>query len=269
MGIKASKIYVFVRKIYFVIKNWKTTKDNLQIGCKLKKYKNKHIGESCVIVGNGPSLKVEDLSILHKLGISTFGCNRIYLVFEQTNWRPTYYFMSDKNLVAQYTDEIEGVPKENRFFPKRYRNQIRNGVFYNELPFNYEKEGKFSLDASKGIYPAGSVTTEMIQFAYYMGFSEIYLIGVDFNYAISNVLNNHTYTYDGENNYFIKDYLKPGEVADIPNVAANLLSYHKAKDVIENHGRIIKNATRGGKLEVFERVDLDELFNKWTNEKKE
>lgn len=263
MNIKEQWLYLKIRKIYYALKNWETTKDNLQIAHKIKKYKNLHKGQSCVVVGNGPSLTVADLTKLHQLQIPTFACNRIHLVFEQTEWRPSYYFMSDAKLVKQYTDDVQDVAPKCRFFPKRYRDQIKNGIFYNELEFDYTKEGKFSVDFSQGLYPAGSVTTEMIQAAYYMGFSEIYLIGVDFSYAVNNPLNQSTYTYQGENNYFIKNYLKPGEVADIPNVEANLLGFHAAKEAIEGQGRIIMNATRGGKLEVFDRVDLDELFRRW------
>ena len=263
MSIKESMPYKKVRRLYHALRQWETTKDRLKTTWKLRPYRNRHRGQKCVIVGNGPSLRAEDLSALYRLRIPTFGCNRIHLIFPQTEWRPTYYFISDEKLIAQYEDDIEGVPVEHRFFPKRYRDRVKNGRFYNELEFNFEKEGKFSLDAGKGVYPAGSVTTEMIQFAYYMGFSEIYLIGVDFSYAVTQKLDSRTYSYQGENNYFIPGYLKQGEVADMPNVRANLLGFNAAKEAIEANGRSIYNATRGGKLEVFKRADLDELLKKW------
>lgn len=266
MGMKESRVYIFIRRLYYALKNWDTTKDNLQIARNVKRYKDIHKGQRCVIIGNGPSLKATDLEKLHNLHISTLACNRINLIFTQTKWRPTYYFMSDAKLVEQYNDEIDDVPAERRFFPKRYRNQIKKGVFYNELEFDYESEGKFSFDAAKGIYPAGSVTTEMIQLAYYMGFSEIYLIGVDFSYAVTQKVDERTYSYQGEENYFIKGYLKKGEIADMPNVAANLLAFRAAKNAIEGQGRMIKNATRGGKLEVFERVNLDDLLQHWEDD---
>ncbi len=268
MNIKETKPYVFLRRTYYSLKDWDNTWDRIKITHKLKPYKNRHKGQACVVIGNGPSLKAEDLTKLWELKIPTFACNRINLIFDQTPWRPTYYFMSDKKLVAQFDGNVKDVPKENRFYPKRYRDQIKEGMFYNELEFDYEAEGRFSLDASKGIYPAGSVTTEMIQFAYYMGFSEIYLIGVDFSYAITEKLEGNTYSYQGENNYFIKGYLKQGEVADMPNIAANLLGFRAARDGIEGQGRVINNATRGGKLEVFQRADLDQLFKKWEENQK-
>ena len=232
------------------------------------RYKNIAHGGPCVVIGNGPSLRMEDLNELHRLGISTFACNRIYLAFEQTQWRPTYFFMSDERLIQSYSGEMNTFREIPCFFPKRYNTVVRHGIFYNELMFRYEKEGRFSLDAAKGVYPGGSITTEMLQFAYYMGYSEIYLIGVDFNYQISTPNSSKTYTYQGENNYFIKGYLKPGEVAATPNVAANLMAFQTARDAIEGQGRVVRNATRGGKLEVFERADLDELFKKWELERR-
>ncbi len=267
MNIKESKPYSALRKAFYALKNWDETKDTMCIKKQIRLYRNRHKGQACVVIGNGPSLRVEDLTKLHELGIPTFACNRIHLIFPQTPWRPTYYFMSDKKLIKQYEDEIEGVPAEHRFFPKDCRDVIKNGVFYSGRDFDFEKEGRFSLDAAEGVYGGGSITTEMIQFAYYMGFAEIYLIGVDFSYAITQKKDDKTYTYQGENNYFIPGYLKPGEVADMPNVNANLLAFHAAKTAIEEQGRIIKNATRGGKLEVFERIGLDDLFTKWEGSK--
>lgn len=263
MNIRESAPVNALRRTYYKLKNWEQTKDDMRTKKILRRYKNRHKGEVCVVIGNGPSLRVEDLTMLHELSIPTLACNRIHLIFEKTPWRPTYYFMSDEKLVAQYEDDVPDVTPDRRFFPRRYRGKINNGVFYKELPFDYEKEGQFSLDASEGVCGGGSVTTEMLQFAYYLGFSEIYMIGVDFSYNVTTQVDSKTYSYQGENNYFIPGYLKPGEVADMPNIAANLLAFHAAREAVEGQDRVIKNATRGGKLEVFERQDLDELFAKW------
>ena len=255
-----------VRDGYYALKNWDRTSDKIKLSGIIKKYHNIHKGEKCVIVGNGPSLRVEDLEKLYTLEIPTFACNRIYKIFPETCWRPTFFFITDELLLEGYKDELDGVPADHRFFPESFRNKLNNGVFFYPGPeyYDYEKESRFSLDASKGVYGGGTVTYEMMQFAYYMGFSEIYLIGVDFSYAVNNPLNSQTYSFEGENNYFIKDYLKPGEVAAIPNINANLLAYHAAREAASENGFSIYNATRGGKLEVFQRVDLDELFRNWS-----
>jgi hypothetical protein len=268
MNIKETKCYCMVRKLYYALKNWDTTKDDLAVRFAMRKFKNRHKGQTCVVIGNGPSLKAEDLTRIAQCGIPTFACNRIHLIFPQTPWRPTYYFMSDEKLINQYGDHIDDVPAENRFFPKMCRDRIKNGNFYNQLMSRYDQEGRFSLHAGKGVYTGCTITAEMLQFAYFMGFHNIYLIGVDFSYQISKKLDDVTYSYQGENNYFIPGYLKPGEVADMPNVNANLLAFHAAKEAIEGQGRIVQNATRGGKLEVFTRVNLDELLQKWEEEQR-
>ena len=267
INIKNSAAVSAVRKLYYALKDWDHTKEELRSWREIRRYKNIAAGGPCVVVGNGPSLRMEDLEKLGQLGIPCFACNRIYLAFAQTAWRPTYYFMSDERLIQAYTGEMDAFRGIPCFFPKRYRAQVGHGSFYNEQMFNYEKEGRFSLDAAKGVYPGGSITTEMLQFAYYMGYTELYLIGVDFNYQINAPQTGRTYAYQGENNYFIKGYLKPGEIAAAPNVAANLMAFQAAREAVEGQGRVICNATRGGKLEVFERADLDDLFVKWERER--
>lgn len=69
-------------------------------GKQLSKYKNRHKGQRCFIVANGPSLTSKDLDLLHERGEVAFGMNRIYKMFEQTNWRPIYYVCEDE-LIAK------------------------------------------------------------------------------------------------------------------------------------------------------------------------
>lgn len=71
----------------------------------LKTLKDVHYGKRCFIIGNGPSLKVEDLE---KLGSEyTFSANRIYKVFNKTGWRPTYYLAVDPNFIRTSWQELD------------------------------------------------------------------------------------------------------------------------------------------------------------------
>jgi len=56
---------------------------------RLRLFKNKHKGQRCFIVGNGPSLKEMDLAPLRNE--FTFGLNRIYLLFESLGFATTYF----------------------------------------------------------------------------------------------------------------------------------------------------------------------------------
>ena len=89
-----------------------------------------------------------------------------------------------------------------------------------------------------------------MQLAAFMGFKEIYLLGVDFSYGGQQKNTNYTYFYE-------TDAIENMGVGYVRQVT---LAYQAAKRYAESHGIKIYNATRGGKLEIFERVDFDSLF---------
>jgi hypothetical protein len=92
----------------------------------------------------------------------------------------------------------------------------------------------------------------MLQIAAYMGFSEIYLIGVDCNYAQPKMYSdNVTYV----------DFKTKWDQARLKKQGNQMLpQYEIARKYADAHGFKIYNATRGGQLEAFERVDFDTLF---------
>ena len=66
---------------------------------KLGQYKGKYKGRRCFIIGNGPSLTLEDLETLGSE--ITFATNRIYHIYEQTAWRPSFYCIQDFTLIKE------------------------------------------------------------------------------------------------------------------------------------------------------------------------
>ena len=99
-----------------------------------------------------------------------------------------------------------------------------------------------------------------MQLAAYMGFSEIYLLGVDHNYQKTIDLNGNVVVDPNAKDYFCEGYdadIKDVVVHDMGN---NTRAYMDAKKYCDATGcTTIYNATRGGKLEVFKRVNFDEL----------
>ena len=90
----------------FILHHFKHT----HYGRYMKKIHNSHLGESCFVIGNGPSLTAEDLTTLHEKGIDTFAVNRIFKIFPQTEWRPTYYVSTDAVLVRDILDDVNAMP---------------------------------------------------------------------------------------------------------------------------------------------------------------
>jgi hypothetical protein len=224
------------------------------------------------IIGNGPSLRVEDLNTLHKNGEVCFGSNRIYKVFKETEWRPSYYVIEDTpTAVASANEIVKEVPCKifSADYLKTYLGEQPNITYFNLLPtVQAPLKPEFSFDLQKGINGGFSVTYSMMQIAHALGFNELILLGVDFNYKLPNITQSEVYkgymTYDNSqvSNYFIKDYVKPDEVVLAPNMEGAFQSYCSAKEIAEQTKKFeLYNATRGGELELFTRLDFDALFN--------
>ena len=153
----------------------------------MKKIHNSHLGESCFIIGNGPSLSAEDLTKLHENNIDSFAVNRIFKIFPQTPWRPTYYVNTDFVLIRDILDEVNKLPVKHKFIPlqdKFYHDSKVKGAhhfFRNDLRENDQDDG-FSLDCTEQVNTRGTVTIDCMQLAWHMGYKHIYLLGVDHNF---------------------------------------------------------------------------------------
>lgn len=247
--------------------NWQARHfEKTKMGRQLLKYKNLHQGEKCFIIGNGPSLRAEDLQKLYENGIISFGTNRIYNIFDQTEWRPTYYVSEDIVILKDIQRVIETIPANAKFIPinlKWYEGVNIEGAqyFYLDYSGEYPQTHGLSLDIPHGIRCRGTVTMTCIQMAIYMGFSEIYLLGVDHNY--SRIIDENGNVIE---NLDVKDYFSANYDTDFKShITRNLhgtthafcCAERLSKDMMNFK---IYNATRGGKLEAFQRVDFNALF---------
>lgn len=224
---------------------------------RLRHLKGKHRGKRCFVIGNGPSLTHNDLRRLHERGEYTLACNSLIKLFDEIPFRPTYYFAQDNKIILDNKDDIARLQGE-RFVKAHYAKRYHiPGVTYYSMLFPKNPIG-FSTNLPRVVYSGQTVTYSMIQFAAYMGFSEIYLIGVDCNYSAGN----DVITADS---YFDKRLFNAGREYAAPEVDTNLLAFARAREVCESLGIRIVNATRGGKLEVFPRANLDELLQQHPN----
>ena len=219
---------------------------------RLRSYRNCHNGR-CFIIGNGPSLRNSDLKRLMELGETTFACNSLIKLFDEISFSPTYYFAQDNKIILDNKEEISNY-KGTKFIKAHYAKRYHiPGVTYYNMLFKQNPIG-FSNNIPNVVYSGQTVTYSMIQFAAYMGFKEIYLIGVDCNYSSGN-------SVITQESYFDPRLFNNKRSYAAPEVDTNLLAYARAKEVCYKQGIKIYNATRGGKLEIFERADLDKILN--------
>ena len=245
-----------------MMKNFEKTK----YGKKISELKDKYKGRRCFLIGNGPSLRAEDLTALHEKGEITFAFNRIYNIFDQTNWRPTFYISQDEKMLAGCADIVSELDLPFKFIPiqlKWYHDiNIPKATYFNlkggllpEEPSNYN----FSIDASHQVFDASTVMYTAAQFAAYMGFNEIYLLGVDHHFQISQNNKGEIVVDNSVKDYFTDKYNQDKEKLYIPNTEKSTLTYIAMKHHCDKFGIKVFNATRGGKLEVFDRVDFDSI----------
>lgn len=238
-------------------------------GKRLREIKNIHKGEKCIIVGNGPSLTSKDLDAICDANIITFGTNRIFKIFLSTKWRPTYYVVEDPDIIRGFCDEIDAVPSKIKFIPLQIKWYETRKKFKDVLYFwqNYDPKKNFkysfSSNIDKQIDHTGTVTCTCIIIAAYMGFSEINLIGVDHSYSWQtdekgNVVANKTIKNHFCENYNDEYFYK----VEPPNLGKTTHSYANMRAYCDEHDIKIFNATRGGKLEAFERKSLDDIVPK-------
>jgi hypothetical protein len=228
--------------------------------------RGKHMGQRAFVIGNGPSVNQCDLGLL-KPEI-TFGVNAIYLNRERMGFDPTYYVVEDEFVAEDRADEINQLNGPVKFFGNylSYCMQRQPNVVWLNLRMNYEDYPgfpHFSRNAARMVWVGGTVTYVCLQLAYYMGFAEVYLIGFDHSYRIpSDVRIEGTSILSESNdpNHFSSAYFGKGYRWHDPMVQRMEKAFRRAKDIYEANGRRILNATVGGKLEVFERVDYAHLF---------
>lgn len=223
----------------------------------------------CFLIGNGPSLNETDLEVLkHEV---TFAVNGFFLKSKDLEWTPTFYLIEDHLVAEDRAPWVNAFNGPIKLFPAYLGYafpQSADTIFYNHRPRKSFPHGfDFSLEADKVTYTGCTVTFSMLQLAAYLGFEEIYLIGVDATYSIpSDAQDGEAYSVgvldmkSDDPNHFDPDYFGKGFRWHDPQVDKMIEAYQEANRALEGTGQTIYNATIGGALEVFERRNFYSLF---------
>ena len=233
--------------------------------------KNTYRGKRVFLIGNGPSLNKTPLHLLKNE--YTFCMNRFNLMFDRLNWRPEFYGISDDVVILDMINELDEIREnvKNIFLPDIHPSAPIN-INYKKIVQNHENIYWFHPDKI-GFYaklPAlginKTVTNVAIQILVYLGFEEIYLIGVDLDYkdhkSAKDLDNRHLKSNsDDDPNHFDPRYFGSGRKYHIPRMEETLEKFKEAKIFCEQHNVKIYNSTVGGKLEIFPRVNLKDILN--------
>jgi hypothetical protein len=262
----------FLKSIYVHF----TEQNVRQAGLRLEKIQGYYRGERCFIMGNGPSLNQMELDLLENDFV--WASNKCYLLFERISWKPSFYVAVDKRVVPDIREEINrmilNLQETIFFFPVQFRVKSRllpesNVYWYREVdsrPY-ISPQAMFTVDPSKWVSNVMTVTIAALQLAVYLGFDPIYLIGCDTSYSIPESVeiedSNSEYLVsrqDDDPNHFDPNYFGTGSKWHAPHAEKMISHYAKAKKVCDDLDVSVYNATVGGKLEVFPRVNYRDLF---------
>ena len=242
-------------KLKAVVKSW-TLPSYWENSRRLGAYRSKHVGERCFIIGNGPSLAKVDLRPLRNE--VTFGLNRIYLLFEKIGFATTYYVAVNPYVIEQCAADIAALPCP-KFISWNSRHDIPSA---SDMMFLRLRQGpRFCTDVvTEGVWDGTTVTYVAMQLAYYMGFRQVILIGVDHEFQTKGEPNALMTSEGGDQNHFSPDYFGKGFRWQLPDLQTSEQAYHLARHHFQQHGREIVDATVGGKLQVFHKVSYERVI---------
>ena len=240
------------------------------------KLKGRHEGERCFILGNAPSAKLIDLTLLR--GEIVLSVSSGYLHKGYSEIAPRYH------CVPQIT--YHGQIKENilNWLKEMHENLGGAELFLNETEASVVKENnlfsgrkvyylalresidtwveKEIIDITKPTPNCQSVPIMALFIAMYMGFKEIVLLGIDhdnfitgeYNYAFSQGPIVKAKSNTGRNTTPLHD--------DLQALAYLWRQYRAIRNIAEKNGIRIINATPGGALDEFPREELNTVLSR-------
>ncbi len=253
------------------------------------KYKGIHKGERCFIIGNGPSLKEQDLSVLGDEYVLT--CNQIMRNPVFPSLRTNYHFWADPSFFALSPDRPEDMEilevmlsvntegnrpvnffaQEGYDFAKRFNLQEKLDIAF------YSHRLELTDDFNNGIHfdkftpNLHTVVHYAVAMAIYMGFSEIYLLGCDCTNVIT-AANTRLMAGDGaEYAYKISENEKKRMMNrnnaismedELKSFYEVFKGYRVLRDICEKSGIKLYNCTAGGLLDCVERKKYEDVIGR-------
>ncbi|MDO6691935.1 DUF115 domain-containing protein [Aliiglaciecola sp. 3_MG-2023] len=217
---------------------------------------NRHFGQRAVIVCNGPSLNKMDLSFLKRE--KTIGLNKIYLGFKKFNFYSNYYVAVNKKVLEQSHREINQLTCQ-KFLSNRCDNLFKNDCLTHILNTK-NPPTRFCKDIAFGLEEGWTVTYAALQVAFYLGFKEIFIIGMDHRFHYNGAPNAESVMTQSDPNHFSPDYFSKGCKWDNPDLENSERSYEIARQVYEQNNRRIFDATVNGNCDIFEKVNYKSVF---------
>lgn len=223
---------------------------------KLEAMRNSHHGERCVIIGNGPSLKNTDLQKLRS--VFSIGMNRFYMAFPELGFSTSCLLTVNDLVIEQCAADIRAlsIPAFVSWRGRKWMSPSEN-LHYLYTAYTLPQ---FNGNVIGRLWEGATVTFVAMQLAYFMGFKQVVLIGVDHNFTTKGTPNKTVVSTGDDPNHFNPGYFGKGFKWQLPDLETSELAYTMAREAYKKDGREILDATVDGKLTVFPKVKYETLF---------
>ncbi|UHG92237.1 6-hydroxymethylpterin diphosphokinase MptE-like protein [Spirosoma oryzicola] len=214
----------------------------------LQQIHNRYAGERLFLIANGPSIKDMDLSVLKDK--YTMCMNRFYIYFDKLGFTPTFLTCVEELVLEQFKEDFNNLSCET-FFNWRFYKQFPKAHFLKEA---YSFNPFFQDNILEPTHFGGTVTYACLQLAYYMGFKEVVIIGMDHSFKEKGLATKvEVRNYEKDESHFDPNYFPKGIKWKLPDLDKSEYSYALARDFYQQNGREIIDATVGGKCTIFKK----------------
>jgi hypothetical protein len=224
---------------------------------RLRLLHDRHRGARCVIVANGPSLNRMELGFLRREHV--IGMNKIFLGFATFGFYPRYYVAVNPTVVQQSCREIRAL-RCVKFIGARAARETGLGEDALTYVVDTDAAPRFSTDLTQGLHEGWTVTHAALQAAYYLGFTDVVLIGLDHRYTFQGRPNEARVMEGADPNHFSERYFGHGQSWDNPDLERSEESYRVALEMYRRDGRRVRDATPDGACPVFPKADYRSVF---------
>ncbi len=192
----------------------------------------------------------------------TFGMNRIYLLFDQLVFTPYYYVCVNEFVINEFAHDIKMLPMPKFLnWNKRFLFDIddENTQF---IRLSMGIKDYFGKDPRQPLASGGTVTYNALQLAYYMGFIEVVIIGLDHSYKEKGTPNKlEIRSSDKDESHFHPNYFPRGTKWQLPDLLRSEVAYKLARDAFEADNRKVIDATIDGRCQIFQKEDYYSIFS--------
>lgn len=236
---------------------------------------NRHVGERCFILCNGPSVKEQDIRPLR--GEIVFSVSNGYRHPDYQYIRPkyhcvpqiTYATLPPEKTIEWFKEMDQSIGDAEIFLDRQEWPLIQQHNLFAGRTAHVVCMGKNYFPTNTGIPDLAGIIPRVqtvpimvLMIAMYIGFREIYLLGVDhdwfikkeYKYFFENISNEPTLTREG--------VLKTTLWDELPVVTKVWAHYRAIKQISQANGVRIYNATHGGMLDEFERIRLEDVLKR-------